>query len=105
MLKQAVLVTGVGRRVGFHLAHQLHNDGYTVIGQYRRHTEECEQLRQLGISLIEADFADTDQIMGFVNGVKQACSSLRAIVHNASSFEPTSADLLSAANQYEQFFL
>lgn len=104
MLKGVVLVTGVGRRVGFHLAQSLHQDGYTVLGQYRTHTNECDQLLQLGIPLIQADFASTEQVMAFIDAVIQRAASLRAIVHNASSFEPTSDDLIQAAQQYEQFF-
>lgn len=104
MLKDVVLVTGAGRRVGFHLAQRLHQDGYTVLAQFRTQTEETEQLKQLGIVLIQADFASTEQIISFTEQVKSQCESIRGIIHNASSFEPTSDDLFEAALQYEQFF-
>jgi len=104
MRKDVILVTGVGRRVGYHLAHRLHQDGFQVVGQYRSHTAECDSLQQLGIPLIKADFASTELILAFIDDVKQSCDSLRAIVHNASSFEPTSDDLRQAASQYDQFF-
>ena len=104
MLKDVVLVTGAGRRVGFHLAQRLHQDGYTVLAQFRTQTEESEQLKQLGIVLIQADFASTEQIISFIEQVKNQCESIRGIIHNASSFEPTSDDLFEAAQQYEQFF-
>ncbi len=104
MLKDVVLVTGAGRRVGFHLAQRLHQDGYTVFAQFRTQTEETEQLKQLGIVLIQADFASTEQIISFTEQVKNQCESIRGIIHNASSFEPTSDDLFEAAQQYEQFF-
>lgn len=104
MLKDVVLVTGAGRRVGFHLAQRLHQDGYTLLAQFRTQTEETEQLKQLGIVLIQADFASTEQIISFTEQVKNQCESIRGIIHNASSFEPTSDDLFEAAQQYEQFF-
>jgi dihydromonapterin reductase/dihydrofolate reductase len=104
MHKDVILVTGVGRRVGYHLAQRLHHDGFQVVGQFRRHTEECDRLKQLGIPLLHGDFASTEQILAFIDEVKLNCDSLRAIVHNASSFEPTSEDLHQAAQQYEQFF-
>ena len=104
MLKDVVLVTGAGRRVGFHLAQRLHLDGYTVLAQFRTETEQIQQLTNLGISLVQADFSSTEQILNFIELVKQQCESVRAIIHNASSFDPTSEDLLLAAQQYEQFF-
>jgi dihydromonapterin reductase/dihydrofolate reductase len=104
MLKNVVIVTGAGRRVGFHLAKRLHEDGFTVLAQFRSDTEQTKQLSQLGIKLVQADFASTEQIISFADRVKQECESVRAIVHNASSFEPTSDDLLVAVQQYEQFF-
>jgi dihydromonapterin reductase/dihydrofolate reductase len=97
MLKNVVIVTGAGRRVGFHLAKRLHEDGFTVLAQFRSDTEQTKQLSQLGIKLVQADFASTEQIISFADRVKQECESVRAIVHNASSFEPTSDNLQLAA--------
>lgn len=104
MLKNVVLVTGAGRRVGFHLAKRLNQDGYTVLAQYRTETEGTEQLKQLGVTLVKADFANTEKILSFIEQLNQQCDSIRAIIHNASSFEPTSDNLTEAAQQYEQFF-
>ncbi len=104
MIENVIVITGAGRRVGFHLAKRLHEDGYAVLAQFRSETTETKALRQLGIPLVQADFASTEQIMAFIDEVKQRCSTLRGIVHNASSFEPTSDDLWQAAAQYDQFF-
>jgi dihydromonapterin reductase/dihydrofolate reductase len=104
VIKQAVLVTGTGRRVGHHLALRLHQSGYKVVAHYRSRTAEVEALEQLGVCTIQADFVNSESILKFVTSLKQLCESFRAVIHNASSFSPTSDDLTEAAAQYEQFF-
>ena len=104
MLENAVLITGAGRRVGFHIAKRLFDDGYAVIAHYRTYTDDIRILEQLGITTLQADFADTDQIMQFVTELQKYCRSFRAIIHNASSFEATSESIVDAAAQFEQFF-
>ena len=104
MLENAVLVTGSGRRIGFHLATRLQQEGYTVVAHYRTHTDEIQALEALGVDTIQADFDNSASILQFVEELKNRCSSFRALIHNASSFAPTDDDLTVAAMQYEQFF-
>jgi dihydromonapterin reductase/dihydrofolate reductase len=104
VLKNAVLVTGAGRRIGFHIAKRLHQDGYTVIAHYRTHTPEIQTLSELGVKTIQAEFSNSEAILQFVQALQSDCNSFRAVIHNASSFAPTSEDLTIAAQQYEQFF-
>lgn len=104
MLENAILVTGAGRRIGHHLALRLHQDGYNVLAHYRTHTTEIQALQDLGIATIQASLSDSQAILLFVDALKEHCNSFRALLHNASSFEPTSEDLAVAAQQYEQFF-
>ncbi|HEC60141.1 MAG TPA: SDR family NAD(P)-dependent oxidoreductase [Methylophaga sp.] len=104
VLENAILVTGTGRRIGHHLALRLHQDGYTVLAHYRTHTTEIQALQDLGIATIQADLSDSKAILLFVDALKERCNSFRALIHNASSFEPTSENLAIAAQQYEQFF-
>lgn len=104
MLENAILVTGAGRRVGYHIAQRLHQDGYTVLAHYRTHTDEIQALHEQGIATIQASLTNSDTILEFLDALKARCSSFRALIHNASSFEPTSEDLALAAQQYEQFF-
>jgi len=104
VLENAVLVTGSGRRIGFHIASRLHQEGYTVLAHYRTHTDEIQVLEDLGIETIQADFNNSSAILQFVEGLKTRCAHFRALIHNASSFEPTSTELVTAAQQYEQFF-
>lgn len=99
-----MLITGAGRRIGFHIAKRLFDDGYAVIAHYRSYTDDIRILDQLGITTIQADFVDTDQIMQFVVELRKYCRSFRAVIHNASSFEATSENIVAAATQFEQFF-
>lgn len=104
MLNNAILITGANRRIGFHIATRLQQDGYSVIAHYRTHTDEIQVLHDLGIETIQADFKDSTCILQFVGELKNRCASFCALIHNASSFEPTSDNLTIAAAQYEQFF-
>ena len=104
MLENAILVTGAGRRVGFHLAKRLHQDGYTVIAHYRTTTDEIQALQRLGITTMQADLTNSAAILDFIEQLQACCSSFRALIHNASSFEPTATELTVAAEQYQQFF-
>jgi len=104
VLKNTILVTGAGRRIGHHLALRLHQDGYTVLAHYRTHTPEIQALQDMGMATIQAALSDSQAILLFVEALKEQCISFRALIHNASSFEATSADLTVAAQQYEQFF-
>ncbi len=104
MLENAILVTGAGRRIGYHIAKRLHEDGQNVIAHYRTHTDQIQALADLGVKTIQADLANSPAILDFVQALKSQCTNLRGVIHNASSFEPTSANLEEAAQQYEQFF-
>ncbi|MCX4188442.1 SDR family NAD(P)-dependent oxidoreductase [Methylophaga sp. OBS4] len=100
-----VLVTGTGRRVGLHMAKRLHQDGYTVLAHYRSLTKGVQELTDRGIATIQADFSRREAILDFVGHLQVRCESVRAIIHNASTFIPTESDLVQASVQYEQFFL
>lgn len=104
MLENAVLVTGAGRRVGLHMAKRLHQDGYTVIAHYRTLTDDIQVLAEMGITTVQADLAGSAEILQLIADLKACCTSFRAIIHNASSFEATSTELTEAAEQYQQFF-
>ena len=99
-----ILVTGAGRRVGFHIASRLHQDGYEVLAHYRTETDDVQKLKQSGIQTIQADLQDTSSIMVFIEQLQELSQSYRGIVHNASAFTPTAEDLNQAAEQYQHFF-
>lgn len=103
-MQKKVLVTGTSRRVGLHIAKRLHEEGYAVLAHYRSETHGVQALRALGIEMIQGDFASREQILDFVARLRDTHHTLRAIIHNASSFTATDNVLSQAAKQYEQFF-
>ncbi|MDX1573783.1 MAG: SDR family oxidoreductase [Methylophaga sp.] len=103
-MQNPVLVTGSGRRIGFHIARRLQEDGYQVLAHYRTDTDDVQKLRDLGIDVIQANFDDTAAILSFIQGLKTRYPKYRGIIHNASAFMPTETDLAAAASQYQAFF-
>lgn len=98
-----ILITGAAQRVGLHCAHRLLDEGYALILSYRSQRPSLESLLQRGATLIPADFSTEKGIFDFIEAVKNQCSSLRAIVHNASEWK---ADTLgSEAEGFQQMFL
>lgn len=83
-----VLITGAARRVGLHCAHRLLDAGYRLIISYREHHETVDQLQAAGVTCLHADFSSESGIHAFVTQIKEHTSSLRAIIHNASLWQP-----------------
>jgi dihydromonapterin reductase/dihydrofolate reductase len=99
---KTVLITGVGRRLGFFLAHQFVGLGYRVIGQYRSERVELDELRELGGILIQADFSQRDQLLSFIERLPSECESLDVLIHNASLF--VSDDPSHSPTEQARFF-
>lgn len=89
--KGAILITGIGKRLGLALAQALLADGYQVIGSYRRKTTALETLYLAGAELIQCDFDQPDQLAALQQQVQENHRSLRAIIHNASDWLPDNA--------------
>jgi dihydromonapterin reductase/dihydrofolate reductase len=81
-----VLITGASQRIGLHCAERLLADGYPVIVSYRQERDGLRRLRELGATTLAADFSDLAGIMAFIEALKAQTTTLRAIVHNASSW-------------------
>jgi len=82
----AIVVSGVGQRIGFHLAQTLSGLGYRVIGTYRTLRPAIEELGALGVELYQVDFYDSDSVDQFIGSVKRQHDTLRAVIHNASEW-------------------
>lgn len=100
----AVLITGAGRRVGLHLARRMLAHGRPVIAHYRTLTAELAALERDGALVVAADLAGDDGLQHLVATVRDATPSLRAIVHNASSFAATAPVLTDALQQFDLFY-
>jgi len=85
-MKETIVITGVGKRLGYALALSFLDKGYHVVGTYRTDYSELRRLRSLGADLHQIDFYQPKQIIAFINKLKEQYSSLRAVVHNASDW-------------------
>ncbi|MDN3701519.1 dihydromonapterin reductase [Vibrio artabrorum] len=87
-MSETILITGVGKRLGFALAQQLLSDGYNVVGTYRSDYPQLQLLRDRGADLQQVDFYQQSSLERFLHYVGQEYKTLRAIIHNASDWQP-----------------
>ncbi|WP_298219305.1 SDR family oxidoreductase [Halothiobacillus sp.] len=88
---RTVLITGVSRRIGAHLAAHYLARGDRVIGTYRQETAELANLREQGLHAVKIDLTDTNALSGLIDGIAAYTNRLDAIIHNASIW-PSDAD-------------
>lgn len=86
-MSETILITGVGKRLGFALAQQLLSDGYKVVGTYRSNYPQLQILRDNGADLQQVDFYQQSSLEAFLYYVGQEYKTLRAIIHNASDWQ------------------
>ncbi|MEZ9549441.1 MULTISPECIES: dihydromonapterin reductase [Vibrio] len=87
-MSETILITGVGKRLGFALAQQLLADGYKVVGTYRNDYSQLQLLRDSGADLQQVDFYQQSSLEEFLHYVGQEYKTLRAVIHNASDWKP-----------------
>jgi dihydromonapterin reductase/dihydrofolate reductase len=84
-LHNAVVITGAGQRIGYHLAKQyLVQTAYPVVFSYRTLRPGVKELIELGAIGFQADFNQPDAITQFIAQIDSHCASLRGLIHNAS---------------------
>ena len=88
MTPEPILVTGVGKRLGLHLARNFLGRGVPVVGTFRRDRSGLEQLRTKGAELHQCDFQRQEDIDALVDSVRGRHDRLRAVIHNASDWLP-----------------
>jgi dihydromonapterin reductase/dihydrofolate reductase len=93
---EPVLITGVGRRIGLHIAHNFLARGIPVIGTYRTERESLLALEQSGADLQQCDFSSDTELQKLCNSIHANHKSLRAVIHNASEWLTEDADLPAA---------
>ncbi|MGX5220552.1 dihydromonapterin reductase [Pseudomonas segetis] len=81
-----ILITGASQRIGLYCAERLLEEGHAVIVTYRTERESIQHLRERGARAIQADFNSEASILEFIETLKKQTQSLRAIIHNASSW-------------------
>ena len=91
-LEQAVLISGAGQRIGYHLAQRFLQLGrYPVVFTYRQAHAEVAALKAQGALGFEVDFLQPNAVSELMVRLQQQVGSLRALIHNASLWTPDSA--------------
>ena len=93
MTSEPILITGVAKRVGLHLANTFLDRGIPVIGTYRSERPSLNELRARGAELYACDFYEEADIKHMISSIEDKHQRLRAIIHNASDWLPESADM------------
>lgn len=84
-LKNAVLITGAGQRIGRLLAqHFLDKTEYPVIFTYRTERPAVDELKAAGALGVQVDFTHPHTLHDFCTLLNERVQSLRAVIHNAS---------------------
>jgi NAD(P)-dependent dehydrogenase (short-subunit alcohol dehydrogenase family) len=89
-----VLITGGAHRLGQALVRHFAKAGWQVWCHYSRSEVAAQALQtELGekghtLHLVQADLSQQDQVLGMMAHIQSQCPGLRAIVNNASLFEP-----------------
>ncbi len=81
-----ILITGVGKRAGLHLAQTFLGRGQPVIGTFRSDRPALASLREAGATLLRCDFSNDQELQELPALIGAETSRLRAIIHNASDW-------------------
>ncbi|MBB1292458.1 MAG: dihydromonapterin reductase/dihydrofolate reductase [Pseudoalteromonas rhizosphaerae] len=82
-----ILITGAGQRIGLALAKHFIAQGQAIIVTYRTRHPAIDELSGHGAVCVYADFSTDNGINEFVSQLKLHTNSLKAVIHNASSWD------------------
>lgn len=99
-MRKAVLITGAAARLGAHLARGLSDDGWHICIHFNRSVEKAKALQAEIVesggtaSLVKANLSVPQD----VNTLVERCEGpLHALINNASTFQPDTAQTFSTA--------
>lgn len=92
-MSEPILITGVGRRAGLHLAQTFLRRGRPVVGTFRSERPGLDVLRTAGADLQRCDFYAEPDIDTLIAALQGRYPALRAIIHNASDWLPDDGPL------------
>lgn len=101
--KGVIVITGAGQRVGLHCATALLQQGYKLVISYRNVTPGVKALQHAGALCLPADFTQLTDIAAFVAALAPY-PVIRAVIHNASSWQPD-LPIADAAAQHSALHL
>jgi short-subunit dehydrogenase len=93
-MQDSVLITGGAQRLGRELVQAFARAGWHVWCHYGHSVDAAQQLQVelraqgLAVDLIGADLSQEAQVLGMMAHIAQQRGPLRAVVNNASLFEP-----------------
>jgi dihydromonapterin reductase/dihydrofolate reductase len=90
-LKEAILITGAGQRIGLDLALRFLQAGYPVVFTYRQPKPGVDRLLQAGAIGYQVDFTKASAVAAFIEWLDGQVVSLRALIHNASLWKKESS--------------
>lgn len=103
MSNEVYIITGGARRIGYALTRFFSEQAKRVIISYRSEYPELAELRERGVCCLYADFSTDRGINEFAEQVSQQLkewgnASIRALVHNASSWEKDGNDVVTLSH-------
>ena len=104
-MRETLLITGAGQRVGLHCALALQQQGYQVIISYRTRHAAVAELAAAGVICLQVDLTDLQSMSSFIEEVQRHSPKLRAIIHNASDWQkdlPLTMDGTTTLAQLQQ---
>lgn len=93
---KTVLITGGSKRIGAHVARELHRHGCNLVIHYRNSRDSAEALhtklsaeRAGSTAIIQADLRHNESLPSLVDTALKKFGRLDVLINNASSFYPT----------------
>src|ERR1700744_2862685 len=81
-MKRVILVTGASAGIGKEFAKELLKDGHIVYGAARK-VEKMEDIRLLGVKILQMDVTDEDSMVKGVNTILKAEGRIDVLINNA----------------------
>ncbi|KNC67613.1 dihydromonapterin reductase [Pseudoalteromonas ardens] len=82
-----ILITGAAQRIGLAMVQHFIAEDIPVIMTYRTQRPIIDTLTEQGVICIQVDFNQADAIATLIAQVQQHTDTLRAVIHNASSWD------------------
>lgn len=88
-----ILITGGAQRLGLAIAEDLLKQNIPLIVTYRSEKPAVNQLKEQGVTVIQADFSTQAGIERAIASIKSCAPQLRGIIHNASDWDAESSEI------------